>query len=141
MNSQPPPSGGFDLIHYIHMQNKHTIISLSILFLLVGFYLGNSFAVRQVPVMGGHNMQMMGGDMSTMMQGMKSGLSGKTGDDFDKAFLSEMIIHHQGAVMMAQAVLTTSHRPELLKLANDIIAAQTKEIDMMQMWQKTWFTK
>lgn len=79
--------------------------------------------------------------MDTTMNGMMSGLTGKTGDDFDKAFLSEMIVHHQGAVVMAQAVLKNSKRPELIKLANDIIKAQTGEITVMQNWQKSWFTK
>ena len=69
------------------------------------------------------------------------GLQGKTGDAFDKAFLSLMITHHQSAVDMAKLVLTTSKRPELIKLANGIIAAQTKEIGMMQDWQKTWFNQ
>jgi uncharacterized protein (DUF305 family) len=78
-------------------------------------------------------------EMHDMMGGMMSGLQGKTGDTFDKAFLSGMIIHHEGAVAMAQAVLKTSKRPELIKLANDIIAAQTKEIDMMKQWQTQWF--
>jgi uncharacterized protein (DUF305 family) len=79
--------------------------------------------------------------IDTTMNGMMSGLTGKTGDDFDKAFLSEMIVHHQGAVDMAQAVLKNSKRPELIKLANDIIKAQTGEITIMQNWQKSWFTK
>ncbi len=79
-------------------------------------------------------------DMSQMMGSMASGLKGKTGDAFDKAFLSEMIVHHQGAVVMAQAVLKTSKRPELIKLANDIISAQTKEINMMKGWEKEWFS-
>jgi uncharacterized protein (DUF305 family) len=78
-------------------------------------------------------------DMKSMMQDMNAGLVGKTGDEFDKAFLSEMIVHHQGAVEMAQVVLKNSKRPELIKLANDIIAAQTKEIDMMKGWQTQWF--
>jgi uncharacterized protein (DUF305 family) len=76
-----------------------------------------------------------------MMQNMTMGLSGKTGDAFDKEFLAEMIIHHEGAVAMAKQVLATSKRPELLQLANDIIAAQTKEIGMMQAWQKKWFNQ
>jgi uncharacterized protein (DUF305 family) len=86
---------------------------------------------------------MMGGQasMGATMDNMMSGLNGKTGDDFDKAFLSEMIVHHQGAVAMAQAVLKNSKRPELIKLANDIISAQTSEITTMQNWQKTWFAK
>lgn len=78
-------------------------------------------------------------DMSSMMQDMMHGLEGKKGDDFDKAFISEMIIHHEGAVAMANAVLLNSNKPELVKLANDIIVAQTKEIEMMKEWQNTWF--
>ena len=87
----------------------------------------------------GRMMNNMGTDMNDNMQNMMSGLEGKTGDAFDKEFISEMIVHHQGAVDMAHAVLKTSKRPELIKLANDIISAQTKEIGMMQEWQKTWF--
>jgi uncharacterized protein (DUF305 family) len=74
-----------------------------------------------------------------MMSGMMAGLNGKTGDEFDKAFLAEMIVHHQGAVVMAKAVLKNSKRPELIKLASDIISAQTGEITMMKNWQKAWF--
>ncbi len=89
----------------------------------------------------GTYMKNVGMDMDDMMSGMMTGLQGKTGDDFDQAFLSEMIVHHQGAVAMAEEVLKTSKRPELLKLANDIISAQNKEIDMMGAWNKTWFNK
>lgn len=76
--------------------------------------------------------------MEGMMKGMMAGLEGKTGLEFDQAFLGEMIIHHQGAVDMAKQVLATSKRPELIKLANEIIAAQTKEIEMMKKWQTEW---
>jgi uncharacterized protein (DUF305 family) len=78
-------------------------------------------------------------NMSHSMDGMTSALHGKNGDVFDKEFLSEMIVHHQGAVEMAQMVLAVSKRPELTKLANEIIFAQTKEIEMMKDWQKAWF--
>jgi len=81
------------------------------------------------------------GGMQGMMDDMSAGLSGKTGDDFDRTFLTEMIVHHQGAVQMAQQVLATSKRPELLELANNIIAAQTTEIQMMKDWQKQWFNQ
>ena len=87
----------------------------------------------------GSMMNNDGSAMEGMMHDMMAGLSGKTGDTFDKAFLSEMIVHHQGAVDMAEAVLATSKRPELIQLAKEIIVAQTKEIGMMQGWQKTWF--
>jgi uncharacterized protein (DUF305 family) len=77
--------------------------------------------------------------MEDMMDGMMMGLEGKTGDDFDKEFLSEMIVHHEGAVSMAEKVLKISKKPELLKLAKDIILAQNKEIEMMKTWQTSLF--
>lgn len=77
--------------------------------------------------------------MEESMGSMTASLSGKTGDAFDQAFLQEMIVHHEGAVAMAGQVLATSKRPELRKLAEEIIAAQTKEIDMMRDWEKSWF--
>lgn len=58
--------------------------------------------------------------------------------DFDKEFLREMIPHHQSAVMMASMLERGTNRPEMEKLADDIIAAQTSEIDQMRNWLKTW---
>lgn len=78
-------------------------------------------------------------DMTSMMHDMNAALKGKTGDDFDQAFLREMIIHHEGAVDMARQVLNVSKRPELIQLAQEIITAQTKEIEMMKAWQLSWF--
>ena len=113
--------------------------------LAVGILIGYASANRGERKIGMHRMpdgsMMMnnGTDMKGMMHSMNQGLYGKTGDAFDQAFLVEMIVHHQGAVEMAQQVLKVSQRPELIKLANDIITAQTKEIGMMKEWQSTWF--
>lgn len=60
------------------------------------------------------------------------------GDDFDKAFIEEMILHHQGAVDMAKLIETNAKHNELKQLGQDIISAQSKEIDMMQTWQTDW---
>jgi uncharacterized protein (DUF305 family) len=76
------------------------------------------------------------GDMS--MNNMVSELSGRTGDDFDKAFLSEMIDHHQGAINMAKLVAAQAKHQEVKDLANGIITAQTSEIAQMKEWQKQW---
>ena len=86
-----------------------------------------------------NNMRPMG--MGGMMNGMTMGLEDKTGDEFDKAFLEQMTIHHQGAINMANLVLKNSKRPEMLQLAKDIISAQTKEIEMMKSWSTSWFYK
>ena len=77
-------------------------------------------------------------DESMGMNGMTAGLQGKPGDDFDKAFLAEMIIHHQGAIDMAKQAQQSAKHDEVKKLADDIIAAQTKEIAEMKQWQKDW---
>ena len=77
--------------------------------------------------------------MDSMMDSMVRGLEGKTGDTFDQQFIDEMIVHHEGAVAMAELVLTQSKRPELLDLARTIINAQTTEIEQMKEWREKWF--
>ncbi len=58
---------------------------------------------------------------------------------FDKAFIEEMIPHHQMAVMMAQMLKSSSPRPEMRQLADNIINAQTKEINQMRDWYSQWY--
>lgn len=81
--------------------------------------------------------QMMGDEEMTM-SGMVNTLEGKTGEDFDSAFIEQMIPHHQGAIDMAKLAKTNASHQELRDMADDIISAQTSEIEMMQEWQKTW---
>ena len=83
-----------------------------------------------------HNNSMgMSGAMDEMMQE----LEGKTGDAFDRAFLSEMIMHHEGAVEMAEAALKSAKHDEIKIMANAIISAQTTEIQQMKDWQRSWY--
>ena len=77
------------------------------------------------------NEDMAMGEMTNM-------LKNKTGDDFDKAFIEQMIIHHQGAIDMAKLAQNNAKHDEVKNLANDILSAQSKEIDMMQIWQGDW---
>jgi uncharacterized protein (DUF305 family) len=58
---------------------------------------------------------------------------------FDKAFIDAMVPHHQGAIVMARALLNKGEQPALRKMANDIISAQTKEIAQMKQWRKAWY--
>lgn len=77
-------------------------------------------------------------DASMGMDAMTAGLKGRTGDAFDKAFLAEMIIHHQGAIEMAKLTEKSAKHEEIKQLAGQIIAAQTSEITQMQSWQLLW---
>jgi uncharacterized protein (DUF305 family) len=65
---------------------------------------------------------------------MMTEMSGKTGKDLDKAYIRGMIMHHQGAIEMANKIKTISKRPEILKLADDIIISQTKERTTLMNW-------
>jgi uncharacterized protein (DUF305 family) len=60
-------------------------------------------------------------------------------DDFDRVFLRMMIPHHASAIMMADAVMMSEPRSEIEALANEIIAAQAKEIGQMQRWREQWY--
>ncbi len=61
--------------------------------------------------------------------------------DYDLRFVDAMIPHHEGAVVMAKEVLQKSQRPEMKKLAEAIIKAQTKEIAEMKQWRTAWYPK
>lgn len=124
---------------------KNNMLIVGLLVLIIGFGTGYVARGSQIPETGSHMMSngsMMGDNgmgMGNAMDDMMTGLQGKTGDDFDKAFLSEMIVHHEGAVSMAKAALTDAKHPELKQLAQNIISAQTTEIQQMQAWEKAWY--
>ncbi|MBD2189753.1 DUF305 domain-containing protein [Pseudanabaena mucicola] len=83
--------------------------------------------------------EMKSSDMMMSHGGSHSMELGKADAEYDLRFIDGMTPHHQGAVVMAQDVLKNSKRPELRKLANDIIAAQEKEIAQMATWRKAWY--
>jgi uncharacterized protein (DUF305 family) len=61
--------------------------------------------------------------------------------NYDLRFIDAMIPHHEGAVVMAKDLLDKSKRPELQKLAKNIIASQEKEIAQMKKWRQSWYPK
>lgn len=77
---------------------------------------------------------------SSMMQQMDSDVASlEDAEDFDKAFIAAMIPHHQSAVKMAEMVTENGTNPEVAKLAQAVITAQTDEIEMMQKWNEDWY--
>jgi uncharacterized protein (DUF305 family) len=72
---------------------------------------------------------------------MMRDLTGLSGDELDEAFLSDMIGHHMGAVMMSQQLLVRdlADHPAVDRLAVDIREEQSREIAMMRRWLRDWF--
>lgn len=53
----------------------------------------------------------------------------------DRMRTTDMIVHHEGAVQMAEKLLTLADvRPEVQAFARDVIRAQSTEIEMMRSW-------
>lgn len=116
--------------------------------LLLGFLLSNyvqttQFSTNMMKSSNQDEVTKMHEEMSMMddgmtMNAMVDSLKGKTGNDFDKTFLSGMIEHHQGAIDMAKLAQQSAGHDQIKKMADDIITAQEKEIAEMKQWQSDW---
>ena len=130
----------------MNVQSNTVIIGL--LALSVGLLIGYGFGMRTEPV-DTHgevmpyqdDMMMQNGAMQHAMEEMMREFNGKHGAAYEKAFLEGMIVHHMGAIEMAEMLLTETDRPELIQMANDIITAQEREVQMMRGWHGAWFTQ
>ena len=61
------------------------------------------------------------------------------GEEFEKAFLQQMIMHHAMAVMMARPIPERAVHDELKATGQSIIGSQTAEIEQMRGWLKDWY--
>jgi uncharacterized protein (DUF305 family) len=60
---------------------------------------------------------------------------------FDKAFIDNMIPHHQSAIEMSQVALEKTDNPQIKNLATGIVSAQQREISQMEQWRIQWYRK
>lgn len=70
------------------------------------------------------------GEHSAPVMGELAALEGK---DFERAFYSMMIPHHEGAVAMSRLILGKSKDPKVMQWAKSIVLSQTREIEWMRM--------
>lgn len=60
------------------------------------------------------------------------------GQEFDCLFAEHMIFHHEGAIEMSEDVLEDGRAKRVTDLADEIIAVQREEIEMMECWRDDW---
>lgn len=58
-----------------------------------------------------------------------------SGNTPDEAYIHKMIAHHEGAVAMARTAVEHAKDPQVRQWAQDVIAAQEREIAEMKAWK------
>lgn len=76
--------------------------------------------------------------LATLSWGSGPAWTGMMGD-IDRHFIEEMIPHHEDAVLMAELALSRAEHPELRQLAASIQRDQSREIDEMRGWYRSWY--
>ena len=105
-----------------------------LLYGLIGFFMGGLLVSVAATTFEKPTVDTAGMSMNEMT----GTLTGKQGDEFDKAFIASMIEHHEGAVDMAKLSAANAKHDEIKKLSQAIIAAQETEIAQMKQWQSDW---
>jgi len=71
-------------------------------------------------------------DMAGMTEEDMQALEQASAADAGDLFLEQMIVHHEGAIEMAQEVLDDGDHPGVRQLAESIITSQAVEIELMR---------
>ncbi len=66
-------------------------------------------------------------------------ISVDTSKPFDQRFITAMVSHHEGAIVMAKDARTKAEHAEIKQLAEAIIKAQAAEVRQLQQWNREWF--
>jgi uncharacterized protein (DUF305 family) len=82
--------------------------------------------------MPGHDMPGMSGGHGIMSQADMTALQNAQGAEASRLFLTQMIEHHNGAIMMAQQEIDGGQFPAAVEMARSIVTSQQQEITTMQ---------
>lgn len=78
------------------------------------------------------SMDMGGMDMEGMSAEDMAALEAASGPEFDRMWLEMMVIHHRGAVEMAQTEIAEGSNADAVALAEEIADSQAAEIEEME---------
>lgn len=85
-----------------------------------------------IPTMSGDAMDGMDHGDGMMSERDMAELEAATGNDAARLFLEQMIVHHEGAITMAESEVEDGQNPDVIALAEQIIDNQTAEIATMK---------
>lgn len=85
-----------------------------------------------------HSVEGAHGSAGILSDEMMKDLARKKGREFDIAFATHMIHHHDGAVESAEYTARIAPHPEFRELASAIATAQRAEVRMMRRWTRGW---
>jgi len=137
------------------MSARYLLAGLTLVLLVVGA--GVAFAYGQEISTAGENgagSATEGNGMSSMVGG--GGMMGGDGrgsmmdvgqttgpfderQPFDLQFIDQMTVHHEGAIMSSEHMISDSKRPELRELAENIRESQSEQKMQMQAWRDEWY--
>lgn len=110
---------------------------------LLSFALVTAACVTPLDMSADHMSSTMENDTmenDAMVDDAHAGHMMETGDiPFDLQFIDGMIVHHDGAIAMAEEALTQAERPEIQALVQAILASQQAEVAQMQAWRNAWY--
>ena len=78
------------------------------------------------------------GAQPTVTQSASTGADASEHNAADTEFAQMMIVHHQGAIEMAELAVAKASTDEVRSLGERIAAAQGPEIDVMSGWLDSW---
>lgn len=118
-----------------------TVLVVAIVALLAGLGIG------AVAWAGGDHSSAMDDSGSAMTDGSNDSTMGHGSNSAttsssmmgEQTFLEQMVPHHQSAIAMATVALEKAQRPQVRRLAKNIIASQEREIAEMKAWHREWF--
>ncbi|HMN99275.1 MAG TPA: DUF305 domain-containing protein [Miltoncostaeaceae bacterium] len=88
---------------------------------------------------GDHGGGSTGHSSNGMMDSSDDTLMMTTGPLDERSFMEQMVPHHESAIAMATLALEKARRPEVRRLAQQIIDAQGTEVAEMRDWHREWF--
>ena len=81
-----------------------------------------------------------GGFIAFLLLGAQGTITVSQADaPFDQRFIDMMVPHHEAAIAMAQIAGESATHAELRVLADEIIVAQSGEIEQLRAWREEWF--